>query len=54
MVEKFPFMVPGAKACDEAMVWAPYDGAEIGTVPRADAAAVEKALDTASRLFKDR
>jgi acyl-CoA reductase-like NAD-dependent aldehyde dehydrogenase len=54
MVEKFPFLVPGASACDDAMVWAPYDGAEIATVPRADAAAVDKAVDTASRLFKDR
>jgi len=54
MAESFPFMVPGAASSGETMVWAPYDGAEIGTVPLADGAAVDTALETASRLFKNR
>ena len=54
MADSFPFMVPGAVSSGEKMVWAPYDGAEIAAVPLANGAAVDKALDTASRLFKDR
>ena len=54
MADSFPFMVPGAVSSGEKMVWAPYDGAEIAAVPLVNGAAVDKALDTASRLFKDR
>jgi len=35
-------------------ITAPFDGAEIGTLPTADAAAVEKALASAYGLYRDR
>lgn len=38
----------------EVQVTAPFDGAVIKTVPKADAAAVERALATAHRLYRDR
>lgn len=55
MVEKFPLMVPGAVSDDGALeVFAPYDGRLIGEVIAADGAAVEKALETADALYRDR
>lgn len=54
MVENFPLMVPGATSDKEVMVWAPFDGAEIATVAVSDINAVDKALDTATRLYKNR
>ncbi len=54
MVDSFPLMVPGAKTDKETMVWAPFDGAEIANVAVSGADVVEKALDTADRLFRDR
>ena len=55
MTEHFPLMVPGAARASGAIdVTAPYDGALIATVDTADAGAVETALDTAYRLFRNR
>ena len=54
MVDSYPLMVPGAKSDRDTMVWAPWDGAEIANVAVSDMATVEMALETASRLFKDR
>ena len=54
MVDSFPLMVPGAKTGKEKVVWAPFDGAEIATVAASGTDVVEKALDTADRLFRDR
>ncbi len=38
----------------ERIVTAPFDGVEIGSIPTADAATVEKALATAHGLYRDR
>ena len=55
MPEHFPLMVPGAKAAvDLAEVRSPFDGSLIATVEQADGAAVEKAFETAYRLFRNR
>ena len=54
MVESFPLMVPGATSDKEVMVWAPFDGAEVATVAVSDINAVDKALDTATRLYRNR
>lgn len=55
MVERFPLMVPGAAPDGEVMeVHAPYDRSLIATVERGGQAVVEKALDTAYGLFRDR
>ena len=55
MPEQFPLMVPGATPDDEHLdVRAPYDGSLIATVERGGPPVVERALDTAYRLFRDR
>ena len=55
MPEHFPLMVPGATPDSRPMeVRAPYDRSLIATVERGGPQAVEKALDTAYRLFRDR
>ena len=54
MVDSFPLMVPGARSDRETTVWAPYDGAEIANVAVSDLNTVDKALDTADRLFRNR
>ena len=54
MVDSFPLMVPGASSDRETTVWAPYDGAEIANVAVSDLNTVDKALDTADRLFRNR
>ena len=55
MPQDFPLMIPGATTNDgELEVFAPFDHALIATAAAADSKAVEKALDTASRLFRDR
>ena len=36
------------------MVWAPFDGAEIANVAVSNLEVVDKALDTADRLFRNR
>ena len=55
MPGRFPLMVPGAKPDGELMeVRAPYDRSLIATVERGGPQVVEKALETAYRLFRDR
>lgn len=54
MTDSFPLMVPGASSDRETTVWAPYDGAEIANVAVSDLNTVDKALDTADRLFRNR
>lgn len=55
MTEKFSLMVPGATTDDGVLsVLAPYDNSLIGEVTTADEAAVEKALETAYALFRDK
>ena len=55
MVEKFPLLVPGATTNDgELEVFAPYDQSLIAEITTADEAAVEKAMETAYALYRDR
>ncbi len=55
MTEHFPLMIPGAQADGKLTeVFAPYDGSLIATVEQAGSEAIEKALETAYRLFRDR
>lgn len=55
MTNEFPMMIPGATTDNgDLKVVAPYDGTEIGSVKLADGAAVEKALDNANKLFRNR
>ena len=54
MVDSFPLLVPGAISERETMVWAPYDGAEIANVAVSGLEVVDKALETADRLFRNR
>jgi len=55
MTNEFPVMIPGAATDNgDLKVVAPYDGTKIGSVKLADGAAVEKALENADRLFRDR
>jgi len=54
MIDSFSLMVPGARSDRETMVWAPYDGAEIANVAVSNLEVVDKALDTADRLFRNR
>ena len=55
MSERFPLMVPGATPDPELMdVHAPYDRSLVATVERGGPQVVEKALDTAYGLFRDR
>ncbi|MFQ5627401.1 MAG: aldehyde dehydrogenase family protein [bacterium] len=55
MKQEFPLMIPGATTSDgELKVTAPYDGQFIATATAADGAAVEKALENAFRLYRDR
>ncbi len=54
MTEHYALMVPGATVTSNVAVAAPYDDAPIATVDTADADAVDTALATAARLFRDR
>jgi acyl-CoA reductase-like NAD-dependent aldehyde dehydrogenase len=55
MTEKYTLLIPGATTDDGVLnVYAPWDNALIGEVKAADGAAVEKALETAYALFRDR
>ena len=55
MAEQFPLMVPGASPDGELIdVHAPWDRNLIATVQRGGPPVVEKALDTAYQLFRDR
>ncbi len=54
MAQHVSLMAPGAKpGTGVNEVHAPFDGALIATVEQADAAAVDRALETAHRLFRD-
>jgi acyl-CoA reductase-like NAD-dependent aldehyde dehydrogenase len=55
MVEKFPLLIPGATTDGGVLrVYAPWDHALIGEVTAADDAAVEKALEAAYALHRNR
>jgi len=54
MSENYPIMIPGAKSSGIHDVNSPYDGSIIGSVEIADADAIELALDTADKLYRNR
>lgn len=55
MAEEFNVMIPGARGSDARIqVVAPWDLAPITEVPAASADDVERALDTAHKIFRDR
>lgn len=55
MANEFALMIPGATTNNGALkVASPYDGSEIATLTTADRAAIDKALENAHRLFRDR
>ncbi len=55
MTEHFPLMVPGAAAdAGRAEIRAPYDGALIATIDQASKPAIDRALQTAYDLFRNR
>ncbi len=55
MKQNFPLMIPGANTSDGPLeILAPFDRSLIATTDTADAPAVEKALETAYSLFRDR
>ena len=54
MAERYPLMVPEATSGAPAEVRAPYDGELIASVEVGGEAAVEQALATAYRLYRDR
>lgn len=55
MSDRLPLMVPGAKPGPEILeVMAPYGQSPIGTLETAGLDAVDMALDTAARLYRDR
>ena len=52
---KFPLLIPGVTTSDgELEVVAPFDGTPIASVTAADADAVDRALDNADTLFRNR
>ncbi len=52
---KFPLLIPGVTTSDgELEVVAPFDGTPIASVTAADANAVDRALDNADTLFRNR
>jgi acyl-CoA reductase-like NAD-dependent aldehyde dehydrogenase len=53
MSENYPIMIPGANSSGIHQVSAPYDGSIIGSVEIANADAIELALTTADRLYRD-
>ena len=55
MTNEFPMMIPGATTDNgELEVVAPYDGAVVTSLRAADGKAIDRALETAFRLFRDR
>ncbi|MFV1983921.1 MAG: aldehyde dehydrogenase family protein [Thiohalomonadales bacterium] len=55
MTKHYPLMIAGVKtSAGKHTVTAPYDDSIIATMDTADSAAVEKALQTASELFKNK
>ncbi len=55
MSDRLPLMVPGAKPGPDILeVTAPYDQSPIQTLETAGPDAIDRALDTATRLYRDR
>ena len=54
MAENYPVMIVGAKSSGTLAVTSPYDHSNIGSVEIANADAIEMALQTANRLYRDR
>ncbi len=55
MANEFPLMIPGATTDNGVLtVVSPYDGSEIATARTADRQAIDRALDNAYRVFRDR
>ncbi len=54
MAENYELLITGAEAIGQLPVTSPFDGSKIGSVGIADADAVDKALDTAYGLYRDR
>ena len=55
MSDRLPLMVPGAKPGPDILeVTAPYDQSPIQTLETAGLDAIDRALDTATRLYRDR
>ena len=53
MSENYKIMISGASSSGNHEVTSPYDGSLIGSVEIADASAIELALDTADKLYRD-
>jgi len=54
MSENYPVMIAGASSSGIHEVTSPYDGSTIGSVEIASADAIELALDTANKLYRNR
>jgi acyl-CoA reductase-like NAD-dependent aldehyde dehydrogenase len=55
MPDNYPLMVPGASSEDKPLeVYAPYDNAHIATMQTADKSVIDKALQTAYDLYRNR
>lgn len=55
MKADFPLLIPGVSSDDGTLeVTAPYDGKKIASLRTADAGAVDRALDNAYRLYRNR
>ena len=54
MTENYPLMISGATSSGVHDVTSPYDGSTIGSVEVANAEAIEQALDTADKLYRNR
>jgi acyl-CoA reductase-like NAD-dependent aldehyde dehydrogenase len=55
MTERFELMIPGGSSGAPALlVESPYDRSPVALVAAADAGTIERALDTAARLFRDK
>lgn len=54
MAENYAIMAPGVRPAGEKEVVSPYDGRVLATVETVDADGVEKALQTAHALYRDR
>jgi acyl-CoA reductase-like NAD-dependent aldehyde dehydrogenase len=54
MTENYPIMIAGANSSGIHNVTSPYNGRIIGSVEVANAEAIEQALDTADKLYRNR
>ena len=54
MTENYPVMIAGAKSSGVHKVTSPFDGSTIGSVETVNAEAIEQALDTADKIYRDR